>query len=171
MQIHGWILITGLSLACLACSPSASDPQSDPAKLATDTKKRATVEGVDAINTHKATIKPETLKAEIVTEQDLGLPFYPGSENVPMATVMNGSGPGRTIISSRTTTDSPSKVREFYQGKVESIQLNLFNATQPVSTAIKGKNKAGDAVFVTAMQRANSPTEIMVQVTQAAPKG
>lgn len=56
-----------------------------------------------------------------VTEDDLGAPFYPGSEDNGQSQNMEVNGK-KTFISMRTTSDSPEKVIEFYKAKLTGVE-------------------------------------------------
>ena len=56
-----------------------------------------------------------------VSEDDLGAPFYPGSEDNGQSQNMEINGK-KTFVSLRTTSDSPEKVIEFYKGKLTGVE-------------------------------------------------
>lgn len=68
-----------------------------------------------------------------VTEEEVGVPFYPGAaQNPEKTTKISGSGDGKTgemIMISLSTTDSFDKVVEFYKSKMpKNAQLIQMNA-------------------------------------------
>lgn len=104
-----------------------------------------------------------TMGLSSVSEQDLGLPFYPGSsalENRDMRVEANG---GKTFLSVRTTGDAPSKVLDFYKGKVKDAALTSTDKFG----SINGKLEDGRKVMVMAMTQDSGKTEVQVSVSSA----
>lgn len=61
---------------------------------------------------------PPVQQSANVTEGDLGVPFYPGSEPIPKLSSDMETSKNRTILSGRTTKDDYKKVADFYYKKL-----------------------------------------------------
>lgn len=60
--------------------------------------------------------KQTSISTSQVTEEELGMPFYPGSEATDKD-IKAEVGSEKNYMSTRTTSDSPEKVMEFYKSK------------------------------------------------------
>ncbi|HVT12848.1 MAG TPA: hypothetical protein VHE55_11325 [Fimbriimonadaceae bacterium] len=140
-----FLVLAGLAVGC-------KQQQVDPVKLA------------PPIPATPHQVKPLPVeKSETVTEEDLGLPFYPGSKPAPgMSSVMETSK-NRTVQSGRTTTDGFKKVGDFYINKLlKAHRGGLGNEGE----LIDGQLKDGSMVQIQAMK---SGPETQVQVTSLRP--
>lgn len=97
-----------------------------------------------------------------VSESELGMPFYPGSEGTNQDSKLDLNGK-KTLSSVRITTDSPDKVLEFYKSKMQGIE-----STHSASQFAMLSAKAGDRLLTmqasqdsgkTTIICANSPTQ------------
>jgi hypothetical protein len=85
-----------------------------------------------------------------VSETDLGAPFYPGSTETKESMKSN-TDKGSSFISSRTTTDAPAKVVDFYTGKLGKPASSITSDAMTMANWKAGKktttlmiSKSGD---------------------------
>jgi hypothetical protein len=90
-----------------------------------------------------------------ITESELGLPFYPGSESTTGRDTKIEAKGKVSVICYRTTGDDPSKVGEFYKDKIKDATSTSSGEMAMVS----GKLADGRRVAVMAMKK-DGKTEI-----------
>jgi len=96
-----------------------------------------------------------------VTEAQLGVPFYPGSDAVSgkdMQVVADGK---QSYVSFRSTSDSPEKVAEFYKGKVKGPTVT----SSASNSAVTGKLDSG-ADFMMFARVDGGKTEIQIATSK-----
>ena len=122
-----------------------------------------TIQGTDA----KGNKVNETMGAGAVSEADLGVPFYPGSEESKDAGLtMISQGPtGKTAMSSRVSKDAPSKVIDFYKDKIPGGKAASMAIGEGSMSSISGKLANGAQVSVTATNDGKKDTVVMVSST------
>lgn len=93
------------------------------------------------------------------TEEQLGLPFYPGSAAAEGSETVPSEG-GTTYVSVRTTKDDPARIAEFYLGRLETIENDI---TMGEDRQILARNKNSQVlVLITGGKEA---TTITITVT------
>lgn len=100
-----------------------------------------------------------------VTEQDLGVPFYPGSTEVPNGGMKATTSQGNEALSSRTTTDDPSKVVAFYTEKLGKPESNFSSSDVTMATWKSGKNST-----VLQIGKGDAPGSYKISLTVSNPK-
>ena len=99
-----------------------------------------------------------------VSEDDLGLPFYPGSVQDPKGSMLMTVGGEKTAVSTSTSEDDPEKVIAFYKDKVqEPVDSNSASGDTKLGT-LHGKLKDGADVNVTADRKGAGDTHVFVSV-------
>lgn len=68
-----------------------------------------------------------------VSEEQLGVPFYPGSKEAPGSSSMTGEGK-KAVTSVRESTDPVSKIIAFYEGKLGKAKRKVETAGQATAT-------------------------------------
>jgi|GEM_PF-2393859 len=99
-----------------------------------------------------------------ILESDLGLPFYPGSVERPGASATATENGVKTVMSSRTTKDDPSKVDAFYKDKIQDAKDSTVNSGGMNMASVSGKLSDGSEVTVVATKSGSDDTSIMVTV-------
>jgi hypothetical protein len=101
----------------------------------------------------------------VVTEDDLGLPFYPGSTEGPNGASMVAKAPdGTTAMSMRTTTDDPSKVMDFYSPKLTGVKPSTLNANGQIMDSLVGTIADGRSATVLITRGTTGDTTVSVSV-------
>lgn len=72
------------------------------------------------------------ITTQVVTEQDLGAPFYPGSTELPGGLKL-ATPKGSTYTSIRVTGDEPSKIIPFYTAKLGQPEQANTAAKEPLA--------------------------------------
>lgn len=96
-----------------------------------------------------------------VSEADLGLPFYPGSEPISGRDMKSEADGQITYISFRSSSDPPAKVADFYKSKIESATTTVTDQM----AAVSGKLKDGSETTASAIVN-EGKTEISVVVSR-----
>lgn len=99
-----------------------------------------------------------------VTETDLGLPFYPGSNEKPNGSMVAEENGQKSVMSARTTKDEPAKVGEFYKAKLQTPNDSNMNTGDTKIAMVTGKLSDGSEVTISASKKGSDDTEIMVGV-------
>ena len=108
-RIKYW-LITVLAIFCMGCGNNANKTvATGPGGMPVNSK---------GVNTYNAPTSSE------VTEKDLLVPLYPGSQDDGSSVEDQGSK--QTFISSRITTDSVQQVVDFYKPKLPGITQTVM---------------------------------------------
>lgn len=103
--------------------------------------------------------KQQVTAASGLTEDEIGLPFYPGSQEKPDSSVKTQAGSTATFMSVRVTSDAPADVIAFYKPKLS--QTNVISAGG--NELLTGKLPDGASVQVSA-SREGGAKETLVQV-------
>lgn len=103
---------------------------------------------------------------EVVSEKDLGLPFYPGSKEQVNASMLFESTGNFSCVPSRTTADSPEKVIEFYAGKLKDEKKSSATAGGTTTAGLTGKRDDGADVVIAATKEGSGETTIAISVTK-----
>lgn len=99
-----------------------------------------------------------------VTEDDIGLPFYPGSTRNPSATMKASTPEGDSFQCGLKSPDVPSKVIEFYKPKLKDAQTAAMNdGTGDVQT-VSGKLENGAKVGIV-VRRTKDSNESEISIT------
>ena len=122
-----------------------------------------TIQGTD----DKGNKVNEAMGAGAVSEADLGVPFYPGSEESKDAgmTVVSQGPNGKTAMSSRLSKDAPSKVIDFYKDKIPGGKTASMTLGEGSMSSISGKLANGAQISVTATNDGKKDTVVMVSAT------
>ena len=93
-----------------------------------------------------------------ISEEELGLKYYPGSVEVRVGCMRMESPTEKTSISVRTTLDSPNKVVDFYRSEFSSDSFSEISQTKNDSEKIelKGRDHSGTTIGVTASRDSKS---------------
>ncbi len=94
-----------------------------------------------------------------VTEAEIGLAFYPGSSATNEDMKMEEKGK-KTFLSTRTTSDDPSKVVDHYKSLLKDV--STFSSAD--TATISGKLEDGRQVTIIAL-KADGKTRIQMTVT------
>lgn len=101
-----------------------------------------------------------------VTEADLGVPFYPGSQESKTDAHM-ATAEQTVVVSTRTTTDDPSKVLEFYKDKVKTDAPGAATISTNEMATVSGKLADGGTITIIASKNTSDKlTTIQVSVTK-----
>jgi len=98
---------------------------------------------------------------QIVSESDLGLPFYPGSEPKGSSSKVMETPKDRTVYCDRVTKDSMQKVADFYKSKLIG---GHGGSTSPSTMLFEGRLKAGATVSILIARASQTETEFSVTV-------
>jgi hypothetical protein len=99
-----------------------------------------------------------------VTEDAVGLPFYPASAEWGTGSrVIQDSGV-TLAASARETSDAPDKVIAFYKKKISDAKIIADSFGDLVHTNITGKTKDGSDAEVLVMKLPQQKTQIFVSV-------
>ena len=104
---------------------------------------------------------PQMSAQNKVTEEDLGVPFYPSSTAFP-AGDLTATGPkGTTVTSTRVTEDSPIKVLDFYKSKLGEPVASNRKTPEPLEVW-----RVGDqSMIAVSTQLVNGQTKVIVTVS------
>ncbi|HVT12447.1 MAG TPA: hypothetical protein VHE55_09280 [Fimbriimonadaceae bacterium] len=105
-----------------------------------------------------------TTTASVVSEADLGLPFYPGSEEQKTDSMISSGADGKDVRSVRTTKDDPGKVRDFYKNKISNASLSNMESNGTKMVIMSGKLKGSDVMISVAKTR-DEDTRISIAIT------
>jgi hypothetical protein len=72
-----------------------------------------------------------------ITEVDLGLPLYPGSQDLNKGSIIERNGQ-KTVTTLLSTADSPKQVLEFYKGKFGTVESSSDAADFTILTGKSG---------------------------------
>lgn len=96
----------------------------------------------------------------VVSEEEIRMPFYPGSSPKPNGDVKIEAASEKNYMSVRTTADTPEKVAEFYESKVKGLKFNRF-ASGDTTNVMASTEADGWKIAVTASKKgATAQTEI-----------
>jgi len=128
-----------------------------------DSKGNSMTANGSQVTTKSANGDSATIGANI-SESDLGLPFYPGSSEKKGASMIATQNGVKSVMSSRTTKDLPSKVLDFYKGKVENGKPSNIDSGDNKIIMLSGKSNDGSDVEIMASKNGSADTEILVTV-------
>jgi hypothetical protein len=100
-----------------------------------------------------------------VSEADLGLPYYPGSEEQKGSSSTQDLPKQKIVMCIRTSKDDPEKVGEFYKDKMEGQSPSNSTAGDVKVMSMLGKLKNGSEASVSATRQGSKDTLINVMVT------
>lgn len=100
-----------------------------------------------------------------VTEESLGLPFYPGSAEggKSLSAVISNPKGGNFIHSDRTTSDSAAKVIAYYEPKLTNARKKSRTVAGMTVKTVAGEIEKGVKVWVSATQSDGKPTQVTIQ--------
>ena len=111
-----------------------------------------------------------------LTEQELGLPFFPDSKPNTEANTTDAKTKLSSLVSIRTTSEDPSKVADFYKQKIKdangSISMSSTNVTNDgTNIALEGYTDKLAKKFKISIERTKSSdhTEVSVSVESPGP--
>lgn len=99
-----------------------------------------------------------SMGASQVTEEELGLPFYPGSEPEPKSDIKVAGDKENTYVSVRTTADTPEQVVEFYKPKLSETSVTTTDELCSLS------GKFGEKTVTIIAQLLDGKTRLNVSV-------
>lgn len=88
-----------------------------------------------------------------LTEREVGVPFFPGSTAVPIATMKARSSSDDAFISVRTAKASPEAVIEYYRSYVKDPSTNSASDDEEVKIELKGKLSDGREIGISANRK------------------
>jgi len=100
-----------------------------------------------------------------VSEADLGLPFYAGSQDKQGGSSTVDAPDGKAVTSIRTTKDDPQQVADFYKDKVKDPQASNVNSSGNKLSSIVGKLGDSADVVITASKNGTEDTTISIIVS------
>ncbi|MEI7576938.1 MAG: hypothetical protein WCK51_08600 [Armatimonadota bacterium] len=101
-----------------------------------------------------------------VTEEELGLPFYPGSSEKDGGSMKVETGDEKTCVSARTTSDEVAKVKAFYAEKFPALKF-VGGAADGGSSEIGVGKLADDLEVSIQIVRAKDAKETSISVGTA----
>lgn len=105
-------------------------------------------------------------KNVVITEDELGVPFYPGSTEQGSSQMRAETNVEKSYISCRITNDEPSKVIEFYKNKIKDYSTSESSTSDMATGTCEGKLDSGAKFTVTAERKKGSDkTEVKIDVT------
>ena len=99
-----------------------------------------------------------------VTEDAVGLPFYPSSTEWGTGSRVIQDNGVTLAASARETTDAPDKVIAFYKKKLQDAKTVANGLGDLVHTNVSGKTKDGSDAEVLVMKLPQQKTQIFVSV-------
>lgn len=136
---------------------------------------KTTIEGTAADGT-KATVTNEGDKVSYsddkgqkmemggtVSESDLGVPFYPGSEEVKSGSAITDTTEQKTVISARSTKDDPQKVGDFYKDKISNPSTSNMDSGGTKMVIMSGKLKGSD-ITISAAKTGSEDTRVSIAI-------
>jgi len=170
MKLQYGVFLVGLVFAIGCGSPKVTTTGSDGEKVTTDMKGNVTVtdktgkttdfktnsDGWEAKSTDGSEVKVDkggvtgktaeggtySMGASEVSEQELGLPFYPGSAKVDGRDMKVDNKGEKTFSAVRTTSDTIVKVVDFYKDKVAEAATTTSDQFGMVSGKLEDGRKA-----------------------------
>lgn len=134
------------------------DESGKTAQMSTDKEGNMEVTGADG--------QKMSFGTGLVSEADLGLPFYPGSEDAGKGMSSKIEAEGKKVVTCvRTSKDDPDKVLEFYQPKIKNPSQATGNSGELKSATISGKLDSGADVSIAATKDGSKDTQIMITAT------
>ncbi|MFZ4507866.1 MAG: hypothetical protein ACOYON_09250 [Fimbriimonas sp.] len=97
-----------------------------------------------------------------ISESELGVPIYPGSSEVRVASMRAESTKERSVISVRTTTDSPEQVADFYRSKMTVNSESKQKDDTSTEIELKEDEKSGRKFAVSAKREDGKTTTVTV---------
>lgn len=105
-------------------------------------------------------------KPDAITENAIGLPFYPKSTEWGTGSTKAQEGDSATTSSSRETGDAPDKVVAFYKKKIKNAKVTANSFGDIARSNITGQAKDGGDVEILVMKMPQRKTQIFVSVTR-----
>lgn len=96
-----------------------------------------------------------------ITAEDVTIPLYPGSEPLKVASLKASTKEENVWVATRTTSDAPSKVIEFYEDKLDHPTRKVENG----KIELKAKNASGDDIGVSVEAQDGGKTTVAVART------
>ena len=104
-------------------------------------------------------------KSVVISEDELGVPFYPGSTVQGSSQMRAETDSEKNFVSCRITNDEPSKVIDFYKSKVNEYSTSESSTSDTVTGTCQGKLDSGAKFTLTAdRKKGTEKTEIKIEV-------
>ena len=101
-----------------------------------------------------------------VSEEALGLPFYPGSEESKAGmTALSDTPDAKTAMSTRTSKDDPDKIQAFYKDMVPGAATSSATMNDSKIESVSGKLANGAEVSIAITKKGSEDTQILVTVS------
>jgi hypothetical protein len=164
------LMIAGCSqprASSAATAPSSAEGQSTPTPRSTaeapDTKPQ-TPEAKAEVQANPKPLAPDSIKvgADAVTEKDLGVSFYPGSKVSAKGSARSMANGQETMISTRTTPDSPSQVSAFYKPLFVNPSAFQGSMNMEEMCSISSFLANGDEISIVARRPQGEDTVIVI---------
>ncbi len=150
MRKNAIVLVAFLTVAGCGVGSQKTVYAGPNGKVTTDNNNNVTYEGAKG--------EKMSVGGSLVSETDLGVPFYPGSKATE-GKDLKVSADGKTnFMSNRTTSDDPAKVTAFYKGKITQPTETTSDKFAMVVGTLADKRK----ISVVATK---GDTDVNVQVT------
>ncbi len=162
----------GVGFMCLAASLSLSGCMARQINLSASEPEKTTIRDE---NGNEVTVDPKTgtvtskgkdgsnfsMGTDSVTEEKLGLPFYPGS--TAELGMSSNNHQGESVSSFRKHTDGVDKVREFYRSKLNNVEESTQEMSGAKVLSMRGLLSDGREVAISAMEK-DGQTSITISV-------
>ena len=89
----------------------------------------------------------------IITEAELGAPFYPGSTDKAGTAFKVETPTEKNYISVRETPDSMEKIKAFYEAKIKDIKITMFKSSGNDMLLGTGDLASGAKISITAVKK------------------
>ena len=100
-----------------------------------------------------------------ITEAEIEVPFYPGSTEKQSDQMKIETDKEKSFVSSRTTSDDPQKVVDFYKDKVKNVTSSVINSGDTTMGMCGGNLPSGTKFSLMADRKKDSNvTEIKISV-------
>lgn len=120
-----------------------------------------TASSKDGSYTYKDDKGNEVTAKTNVTEEELGLPFYPGSSAKDGGGIVSNENGRKSVFCTRTTSDDPEKVIAFYKDKIQEPKDTSATMGELKSATLTGKLN-GAEIQVTAVKQGAEMTQISI---------
>ncbi len=123
-----WILLLVLAAGCSSPAPeeAAKPPKPEEVKVP----------------------KGESVTLGAVTEEDLAVPFYPGSKSIANATARTKDSAGETLVSTRETLDSIKHVAAWYAKRLPKATASTSDTAVILSVPIGKGAESSILIFL-----------------------
>ncbi|MBN9500889.1 MAG: hypothetical protein BGO01_00760 [Armatimonadetes bacterium 55-13] len=101
-----------------------------------------------------------------ITEAELGLAFYPGSEKIETGGAVFEDDKQRTVTCSFTSKDEPQAIVDFYKGKIKDAKSSMADVGETKAGGVSGKREDGSEVSLSISKETGKDANITIVVTK-----